>query len=199
MTSKEQTKEPSGPGLYTHKNQVTVEFAPELAPNDKTVLESEEIGSSVVQTRISGQSNTDLTAGEAHSLSLPKAETSNQILSDELVKTQILTARNTATVDLLDSNTAIAKLRDPAKEITIRAVAASWVEIVRDNGEEVLAKLMQAGDSYVVEGNARLFLTTGNAGGLMVVIGTDDPLSMGDIGEIVRDLPLVTDELRKSL
>ena len=62
-----------------------------------------------------------------------------------------------------------------------------------------LHKLMQAGDSYVVEGNTRLFLSTGNAGGLTVVIGTDDPLSMGDIGEIVRDLPLVTEKLRKSL
>ena len=31
------------------------------------------------------------------------------------------------------------------------------------------------------------------------MIGTDDPLSMGDIGEIVRDLPLVTEKLRKSL
>ena len=51
----------------------------------------------------------------------------------------------------------------------------------------------------MVEGNTRLFLTTGNAGGLMVVIGADDPFSMGDIGEIVRDLPLATDELRKSL
>ena len=128
-----------------------------------------------------------------------KAETSNRWVADELVKTQILTARNSASLDLLNSNRAIANLRDPAKEITIRAVAASWVEIVRDNGEEVLAKLMQAGDSYVVEGNTRLFLSTGNAGGLTVVIGTDDPLSMGDIGEIVRDLPLVTEKLRKSL
>ena len=58
---------------------------------------------------------------------------------------------------------------------------------------------MQAGDSYVVEGNTRLFLSTGNAGGLMVVIGTDNPLVMGDVGEIVRDLPLVTEKLRKSL
>ena len=58
---------------------------------------------------------------------------------------------------------------------------------------------MQAGDSYVVEGNTRLFLSTGNAGGLTVILGTDDPRSMGDIGEIVRDLPLVTEKLRKSL
>jgi len=132
-------------------------------------------------------------------LSLPKAELKNRVLPDELVKTQILATSNSASLDLINSNRAIANLRDPAKEITIRAVAASWVEIVRDNGEEVLAKLMQAGDSYVVEGNTRLFLSTGNAGGLMVEIGTDNPVVMGGVGEIVRDLPLVTDKLRKSL
>ncbi len=199
ILSPEKTATPSGSGLDTGKSEVTARPALVLAPADQTALEPAEIGSSVGQTRISGQSNTDLTAGEAHTLSLPKAETSNQILSDELVKTQILTARNTAAVDLLDSNKAIAKLRDPAREITIRAVAASWVEIVRDNGEEVLAKLMQAGDSYVVEDDTRLFLSTGNAGGLTVAVGTDDPLSIGDIGEIVRDMPLAIDKLRKSM
>ena len=174
-------------------------LAPDLARNDEVTLEQAEIGSSVVQTRISGQMKTDLAEGEAQILSLPTTDTSNGMLPDELATTQVLTAPNSTSLDLLNSNRAIANLRDPAKEITIRAVAASWVEIVRDNGEEVLAKLMRAGDYYVVEGNTRLFLTTGNAGGLQVVIGTDDPLSMGDIGEIVRDLPLVTDELRKSL
>jgi cytoskeleton protein RodZ len=92
-------------------------------------------------------------------------------------------------------NAAIANLRDPAQEITIRAVTASWVEIVRDNGEEVIAKLMQAGDSQVIGGNERLYLSTGNAGGLTIEVGSDKPRSLGDIGEIVRDLPLVTDKL----
>ena len=153
----------------------------------------------MVETKISQQEKADLMVGEPQRLSLPKTEISNRVLSDELLNTQMREARNLGSVDLLNSNRAIAELRDPAKEITIRAVAASWVEIVRDNGEEVMAKLMQAGDSYVVEGNTRLFLSTGNAGGLTVVIGTDDPLSMGEIGEIVRDLPLVTEKLRKSL
>lgn len=199
ISSTGKTIKPSGLGLDISKNQVTDKPALGLAPDDKIALEPSEIGSSGVQTGISGQVKTDLTFREAQILSLPKTETPNGILPDELAKTQILTAPNAASLDLLNSNRAIAKLRDPEKEITIRAVAASWVEIVRDNGEEVLAKLMQAGDYYVVEGNTRLFLTTGNAGGLTVVIGADDPLSMGDIGEIVRDLPLVTDELRKSL
>ena len=119
-----------------------------------------------------------------HKYCQQEAETLSRGLPDELVKTQMLTDRNTASLDLLNSNGAIADLRDPTKEITIRAVAASWVEIVRDNGEEVLAKLMQVGDSYVVDSNSRLFLSTGNAGGLTVVIGTDTPLN-GAIGEIV--------------
>ncbi len=199
ISSAEKTIKLSGTGLDTGKNQVTEMLAPDLARNDEVTLEQAEIGSSVVQTRISGQMKTDLAEGEAQILSLPTTDTSNGMLPDELAETQVLTAPNSTSLDLLNSNRAIAKLRDPAKEITIRAVAASWVEIVRDNGEEVLAKLMRAGDYYVVEGNTRLFLTTGNAGGLQVVIGTDDPLSMGEIGEIVRDLPLVTDELRKSL
>ncbi len=199
ISSSEKTRKPLGNGLHTDKNQLIDKPSPELVSNDETTLELAEIGSSGVQTRISGQVTTDLTVGEEQVLSLTKTEKLNGILPDELVKTQILAAPNSASLDLLNSNRAVAKLRDPTKEITIRAVAASWVEIVRDNGEEVLAKLMQAGDSYVVEGNTRLFLTTGNAGGLMVVIGSEDPLSMGDIGEIVRDLPLVTDELRKSL
>ena len=126
----------------------------------------------------------------------------NTILAEATLKTPAPNsgpATDRAATDLsVDSpgvNAAIANLRDPAQEITIRAVTASWVEIVRDNGEEVIAKLMQAGDSQVIGGNERLYLSTGNAGGLTIEVGSDKPRSLGDIGEIVRDLPLVTDKL----
>ena len=128
----------------------------------------------------------------------------NTILAEATLKTPAPNsgpATDRAATDLsVDSpgvNAAIANLRDPAQEITIRAVTASWVEIVRDNGEEVIAKLMQAGDSQVIGGNERLYLTTGNAGGLTIEVGSDKPRALGDIGEIVRDLPLVTDKLRE--
>jgi len=128
----------------------------------------------------------------------------NTILAEATLKTPAPNsgpATDRAATDLsVDSpgvNAAIANLRDPAQEITIRAVTASWVEIVRDNGEEVIAKLMQAGDSQVIGGNERLYLSTGNAGGLTIEVGSDKPRSLGDIGEIVRDLPLVTDKLRE--
>ena len=119
--------------------------------------------------------------------------------ADQFTETQILDVPYRDGIELQNSSTAVAKLRDPTQEIIIRAVASSWVEIVRDNGEEVMAKLMQAGDVYMVESNANLYLSTGNAGGLTIVIGTDDPIKVGGVGEIVRDLPLVKNKLRKVL
>lgn len=185
------------------------ELVPELASVQTTVVEPRafemvgdelaDMDSPVAQNKVTRAEDKNLAAADVQIPTPTKAETPNLVLSGELAETQILTSPNSNSADLRKSNTAIANLRDPTKEITIRAVAASWVEIVRDNGEEVMAKLMQAGDSYVVEANTRLYLSTGNAGGLMVVIGADDPLSLGDIGEIVRDLPLVTEKLRKVL
>jgi cytoskeleton protein RodZ len=127
------------------------------------------------------------------------ADANGPILSGDLAEIQVITPASQDREARVAGNSATANLRDPAQEITIRAVAASWVEIVRDNGEEVMAKLMQVGDSYVVEGNTRLYLSTGNAGGLEIVIGSDDPRPIGETGQIVRDLPLVTNKLRQTL
>ena len=129
----------------------------------------------------------------------PPADVNGPLLSGDLAEIQVITPASQDGEMRVAGNSATANLRIPAQEITIRAVAASWVEIVRDNGEEVMAKLMQVGDSYVVEGNTRLYLSTGNAGGLEIVIGNDDPRPIGETGQIVRDLPLVTDKLRQTL
>jgi cytoskeleton protein RodZ len=205
----ETTVMPSIHDLEPAERKQTERLAKDFALSDRNAAEPTvskvlggevaDIDTSVLRNTETLGGETDLKAAEAHISTLPGVEKQNTVLLDELTKTQILPPSNATPEDLRTSNTAIAHLRDPAKEITIQAVAASWVEIVRDNGEEVMAKLMQAGDSYVVDGNTRLYLSTGNAGGLMVVIGAGDPVLMGDIGEIVRDLPLVIDKLRKIL
>ena len=99
----------------------------------------------------------------------------------------------------LPTNAAQATLRDPGQEIIIRAVASSWVEIIRNDGGAVMTKLMRAGDSYVVDADSSVYLSTGNAGGLVVIVGDDKPRSVGKIGEIVRDLPLTAETLRETL
>jgi len=129
----------------------------------------------------------------------PPADANDNLLSGDLAEIQVINPTLQEGEMQVGGNSATANLRVPAQEITIRAVAASWVEIVRDNGEEVMATLMQVGDSYVVEGNTRLYLSTGNAGGLEIVIGSDNPRPIGEIGQIVRDLPLVINKLRQTL
>ena len=132
-------------------------------------------------------------------LAVPPVDANGPLLSGDLAEIQVITPASQGGEMRVAGNSATANLRVPAQEITIRAVAASWVEIVRDNGEEVMAKLMRVGDSYVVEGNTRLYLSTGNAGGLEIIIGNDDPRPIGETGQIVRDLPLITDKLRQTL
>ena len=95
------------------------------------------------------------------------------------------------------SAAAVATSRDPHQEVTIRATASSWVEIVRGDGTAVLKKLMKAGETYVVDDGSALYLSTGNAGGIELVTAGNDIITIGTIGEIVRDLPLAKNRLRE--
>ena len=105
--------------------------------------------------------------------------------------------------DMLDSmdgqlgtGVAYARQRVPDMEITLRATGASWVEIIRNDGEEVMTKLMRAGETYLVDSRDRLYLSTGNAGGLELVFNDGTTRAVGDSGEILRDLLLDATKLR---
>ena len=92
---------------------------------------------------------------------------------------------------------AVATSRDPEQEVTIRANASSWVEIVRGDGTAVLKKLMKSGETYIVDDGSTLYLSTGNAGGIELVTAGNNIIVIGKVGEIVRDLPLEKTRLRE--
>jgi len=96
----------------------------------------------------------------------------------------------------ISTGVAYARQRVPDMEVTLRATGASWVEIIRNDGEEVMAKLMRAGDTYLVDSRDRLYLSTGNAGGLELVFDDGTVRAVGDSGEILRDLLLDAAKLR---
>ena len=96
----------------------------------------------------------------------------------------------------IGTGVAFARQRVPDMEITLRATGASWVEIIRNNGEEVMAKLMRNGETYMIDSRDRLYLSTGNAGGLEIVFSDGTARSIGESGEILRDLLLDVDKLR---
>jgi len=100
---------------------------------------------------------------------------------------------------LASTGVAYARQRVPELEITVRATSVSWIEIIRNDGEEVMAKLMREGEVYVVDSRDRLYLSTGNAGGVELVFHDGAVQSVGESGEILRDLPLDADRLRNQL
>jgi cytoskeleton protein RodZ len=109
-------------------------------------------------------------------------------------------ALSSAAEDSLPSTgVAYARQRVPELEITVRATSISWIEIIRNDGEEVMAKLMREGEIYVVDSRDRLYLSTGNAGGVELVFHDGAVQSVGESGEILRDLPLDADRLRNQL
>lgn len=96
----------------------------------------------------------------------------------------------------IGTGVAFARQRVPDMEVTLRATGASWVEIIRNDGEEVMARLMRAGETYLVDSRDRLYLSTGNAGGLELVFNDGTVRSVGGSGEILRDLLLDATKLR---
>ncbi|MGB1044972.1 MAG: RodZ domain-containing protein [Candidatus Puniceispirillaceae bacterium] len=124
--------------------------------------------------------------------------TSASVISGSANSGSVTSDRSVMSDDTLTAGrgAAVATMREPAQEITIRAIASSWVEIVRGDGTTVLKKLMRAGDIYIVDDSSGLYLSTGNAGGIEILSGENEIITIGSVGEIVRDLPLAKNRLR---
>ena len=106
-------------------------------------------------------------------------------------------ANNASEADAVTgSGEARATLRSPEEEIVISANAASWVEVVNASGDIIMSKLFKAGETYIAPASEKLYLTTGNAGGLSLLIPGMDEFRAGEVGEIIRDLPLSRESLR---
>jgi cytoskeleton protein RodZ len=78
----------------------------------------------------------------------------------------------------------------PPGQIVLLAKADTWVAVKNRQGAELLGRLLHAGESWTVPAQTSLTLTTGNAGGLeLLVDGTPAP-SLGAVGAVRRDVPL---------
>jgi len=127
-------------------------------------------------------------------LSEPKTETTATI--DTNLATQSIAESQDSTIDTpVAVAGAQATSRQISSELIIKATSTSWVEIVRADGEVSVSKLMRSGDSLVATIGKNLFLSTGNAGGLTLQTSTIEPFSAGNVGEILRDLPLNFDAI----
>ncbi len=84
---------------------------------------------------------------------------------------------------------------DGRNRILVTARMVSWVQVMSADGELLLTRVLQPGDRYFVPDREGLFLTTGNAGGLEIVVDGKVAPSIGEAGTVRRDVALAPERL----
>lgn len=78
----------------------------------------------------------------------------------------------------------------PPPHLAIRASADAWLQVRQKGGPILLSRILHAGETWPVPAEPDLVLTTGNAGGTMVVVDGVPGAVLGPLGAVRRDLPL---------
>jgi len=104
-------------------------------------------------------------------------------------------AATTQSQNVTSEKKVIPKLLKPKGRIVLRANAASWVELREAGGKRLLSKILREGDSYQVPLQAGIKFTTGNAGGVDILIDGKIIASLGPVGAVRRDILLDPDIL----
>lgn len=81
-------------------------------------------------------------------------------------------------------------------KVVLRARLESWVQITNEKGEPILSRVLRAGESYTVPAEPGLMMTTGNAGGVEIVLDGKKLKSLGSVGLVRRDFPLDPQKLK---
>lgn len=76
------------------------------------------------------------------------------------------------------------------RQVAIQATADSWVQVRDAQGHILLSRVLRTGETWPVPDQANLMLTTGNAGGTVVLVDGQPGPSLGKPGAVRRDVPL---------
>jgi cytoskeleton protein RodZ len=74
--------------------------------------------------------------------------------------------------------------------VLLRANAAVWIEVREGADKRILSRVLRAGETFPVPARPGLTLTTGNAGGLDIMVDGKAIPPLGPIGEVRRDIAL---------
>lgn len=83
-----------------------------------------------------------------------------------------------------------------AGKIVVRARLESWIQITNEKKEVVFSRVLRAGETYTVPEGNNLMLTTGNAGGVDILLNGKKMRSLGTVGLVKRDVPLDAKKLK---
>jgi cytoskeleton protein RodZ len=80
--------------------------------------------------------------------------------------------------------------------ILLRANADSWTQVREKQGQILLNRVMHGGETWPVPAKPNLLLTTGNAGGIEVLVDGVATAPLGSAGTVKRDVALDPDQLK---
>ncbi|MEI8395142.1 MAG: helix-turn-helix domain-containing protein [Rhodospirillaceae bacterium] len=75
-------------------------------------------------------------------------------------------------------------------KLTIKAVQDTWVQVRDASGEALFTRVLHPGDTFRVPDRQGIRLRTGNAGGLTVANEGGEAKPLGQVGEVLRDVPV---------
>lgn len=104
-------------------------------------------------------------------------------------------------VSRLDQQRPVPQVLAPSNpNVTIVAVAETWVEVTTESGTKVLAQLMRPGDTFVVpQTETPPTVFSGNAGGVYFAVGGQTYGPYGESGQFGRNLSLSPDAIVAAL
>jgi len=104
----------------------------------------------------------------------------------------------TTTVDASSTDKEASPAVAPPGRLALRAEKETWVHIADAKDNTVFDKVMKPGDTYPVPDTEGLKLTTGNSGGIVLVLDGKDLPKLTRDSSILHDIPLDISKLKTS-
>ncbi len=88
-------------------------------------------------------------------------------------------------------------MENVAARLVLVANQESWVQVLNSNGDTILDRIMEAGDTFMLPNSPSLSLSTANASGLELRLDGEVLGTLGAYGQIVRNLSLEPEALKE--
>ncbi|MEM6781639.1 MAG: RodZ domain-containing protein [Pseudomonadota bacterium] len=82
-----------------------------------------------------------------------------------------------------------------AAAVVIQTMANSWVEIRDGDGKVILSQILKKGDEYTVPDGKGYTMTTGNAGGMKLIVNGEEIPPLGRPAQVRRNISLSPQDL----
>lgn len=83
----------------------------------------------------------------------------------------------------------------PKTGVVLKIEEKSWIEIRDANGKIVISQILNAGDEYTIPEGEGYRLTTGNAGGMSIMVDGQESPKLGRPAQVRRNISLNPDDL----